>query len=181
MNNKIILYIAISEDGFIADKDGGVDWLPHPDEALDSDYDEVGYNTLLLRIKYIFMGSRSYDQILGFGDWAWSDKITYVFTKSNSFPKKNNIHYVDKSLTEFMMNFGKSNDGDIWLLGGAELAKSFSKCNMIDEVILTVIPVQLKEGIKLEVLLDEFTLHETKTCHGNLKQHHYLKSSQGVA
>ncbi len=87
-SNNIILCIAVSEDDFIASKDGGVDWLPHLEKESKNDLDEVGYKALLSRIKYIFIGSRSYDQILGFGDWAWSDKITYVCIKSKSFPKK---------------------------------------------------------------------------------------------
>ena len=80
----------------------------------------------------------------------------------------------------FMSDFGKNNCGDIWLLGGAELAKSFSNHGLIDEIVLTVIPVQLKEGIKLEVPLDDFTLHQTKQCYGNLQQHVYLKHSGAV-
>lgn len=178
MSNKIILYIAVSEDGFIADKDGGVDWLPHPEEDSKDDFDEIGYKALLARIKYIFMGSRSYEQILGFGEWAWTDKITYVFTKNKSFPRKPNIHYADQSIADFMNDFVKVNDGNIWLLGGAELAKSFSNHNLIDEIVLTVIPVQLKKGIKLEVPLDNFTFYQTKQCCGNLKQHYYLKNDE---
>ena len=76
--NKIILYIATSLDGFIADIHGGVDWLPHPKD--DVELETVGYNALMSRIDTILMGSRSYKQILSFGDWGWPDKKTYVFT-----------------------------------------------------------------------------------------------------
>jgi dihydrofolate reductase len=44
--NKIILYIATSKDGFIADKNGGVDWLPHPKN--DHDLETVGYKDLTI-------------------------------------------------------------------------------------------------------------------------------------
>ncbi len=67
--NKIILYVATSQDGFIADKDGGVGWLPHPSED-NVDKDEFGFKALMDRIAIIIMGSKSYQQILGFGDWA---------------------------------------------------------------------------------------------------------------
>lgn len=67
--NKIILYIATSLDGFIADINGGVDWLPHPKD--DAELEAVGYKDLMERIDTILMGSRSYKQILSFGDWGW--------------------------------------------------------------------------------------------------------------
>lgn len=76
--NKIILYIATSKDNFIADKNGSVDWLPSPED--DAELEDVGYNNLMSRIDTILMGSRSYKQILSFGEWRWSDKKTYVFT-----------------------------------------------------------------------------------------------------
>jgi dihydrofolate reductase len=53
--NKIILYIAISLDGFIADTKGGIDWLPHPKD--DSELEAVGYKSLMSRIDTILMGS----------------------------------------------------------------------------------------------------------------------------
>lgn len=59
--NKIILYIATSLDGFIADINGGVDWLPHPKD--DAELEAVGYKSLMSRIDTILMGSRSYKQI----------------------------------------------------------------------------------------------------------------------
>ena len=59
--NKIILYIATSEDGFIADKNGDVDWLPHPKD--DNDLEIVGYNKLMQRIDTILMGSRTVNRL----------------------------------------------------------------------------------------------------------------------
>jgi len=175
--SKIILYIAMSEDGFIADKEGGVDWLPHP-----SDDNDMGYKALLARIKYIFMGSRSYKQILGFGDWAWPDKMTYVFTSKKSFSEKNNILFINENIVDFMGSFALGNsDDDIWLLGGAELVKSFAKLKLIDECIITVIPTNLHEGIKLEIPLDDFSLLETKDCGEGIYQRVFLKKSETVS
>ena len=82
--SKIILYIATSLDGFIADVDGGVDWLPHPDDPEDI----CGYKALMKRIDTIVMGSCSYEQILTFGKWAWPDKQTYVFVADQSQSKQ---------------------------------------------------------------------------------------------
>ena len=64
--NKIILYIATLLDGFIADNNGGVDWLSHQKD--DSEFEAVCYKSLMSRIDIILMESRSYKQILGFGE-----------------------------------------------------------------------------------------------------------------
>ena len=78
--SKVILYIATSQDGFIADKDGDVNWLSQPED--DSDLEVVGYKNLMQRIDTIIMGSNSYKQILGFGNWACVDKkLMYLLLK----------------------------------------------------------------------------------------------------
>lgn len=66
--SKVILYIATSADGFIADDSGGIDWLPQPTSSVD--LETVGYNRLIERIDTIVMGSRSYEQIMTFGAWV---------------------------------------------------------------------------------------------------------------
>ncbi|MFI4919673.1 MAG: hypothetical protein ACHP65_08975, partial [Legionellales bacterium] len=70
-----ILYIATSEDGFIADKNGDVDWLPHPKD--DHDWEVVSYTFhgwvfRFYAIDIIVMASRSFKQIIGFGNWRIS-------------------------------------------------------------------------------------------------------------
>lgn len=171
---KIILYIATSEDGFIADKEGGVDWLPQPSEDND-----MGFKNLLDRIKFIFMGSKSYQQILGFGQWAWKDKTTYVFTSNKSYANQNHVHFVHDDISKFLKSFNLTHlSYDIWLLGGAELVKSFAELKLIDECIITIIPRSLKEGIKLELPYNnDFILKKTKDCGGGIRQRIFLKKT----
>jgi dihydrofolate reductase len=169
---KVILYIATSQDGFIADKNGGVDWLPQPTDQGD----EFGYEVLMKRISSIVMGSTSYKQILGFGDWAWKDKTTYVFSsRSLELPHESISHTntdVGASLTKIREEHPNQ---DIWLLGGAKLAASFAKEHLIDECIITLIPTTLGEGIKLELPYDNFTLTHAKSCSGGMIQKFYEK------
>ena len=66
--HKVILYIATSLDGFIADTQGGVDWLPQPKD--DAELEVVGFHRLIERIDRIIMGSTSFKKIVGFGAWA---------------------------------------------------------------------------------------------------------------
>lgn len=167
--NKIILYIATSFDGFIADVEGGVDWLPAEPDPDDS----VGFKDLLNRVSIIVMGRKSYEQILGFGDWAWNDKHTYVFTSKNLVTENSNISFVQGSPQDFLQNLKQ--EGDIWLLGGSELVSSFAKEKLIDECIVTIVPQILGDGIKLELPYDDFDLISEKSCGYGMIQKVYVK------
>jgi len=174
--NKIILYIATSLDGFIADINGGVDWFPHPKD--DAELEAVGYKNLMSRIDTILMGSRSYEQILGFGDWGWPDKQTYVFTSKQLENDKPYISITHDSPLEFMTSLkDRKSDKDIWLLGGAELAKSFSQEGLIDEIILTIVPQTLGAGIPLGLSFKNFDLTPEKALMDGMIQKIYLRNN----
>lgn len=172
--SKIILYIAISSDGFIADVNGGVDWLPQPKN--EEELEIVGYKKLMSRIDTILMGSKSYEQILGFGDWAWKDKQTYVFTSQTLKSDKQYINVTHDTPIEFMKKLKERNsDKDIWLLGGAELAKSFAQNNLIDEIILTIVPQILEDGIPLGLSFKGFELASENDLMYGMIQKIYLR------
>ena len=174
--NKIILYIATSLDGFIADINGGVDWLPHPKD--DTELEAVGYKDLMERIDTILMGSRSYKQILGVGDWGWSDKQTYVFTSKKLENDKLYISITLDRPLEFMVKFkNRKSDKDIWLLGGAQLAQSFAQEGLIDEVILTIVPQTLGEGIPLGLTFESFDFRSEKALTDGMIQKIYLRKN----
>lgn len=173
---KIILFIATSQDGFIADKNGGVDWLPHPKD--DHDLEVVGYKAMIERIDTILMGSRSYQQILTFGDWAWSDKQTYVFSSQPLEAPLPCITIMHDSPFQFVNKMrDRLSDKDIWLLGGADLAKSFARLKRIDEIILTIVPESLGEGIPLDLSFDDFNLVNKKALMNDMVQKIYLRKT----
>ena len=174
--SKVILYIATSLDGFIADKNGGVDWLPQPKD--DAELEEVGYKALMSRIDTILMGSNSYKQILGFGDWGWPDKQTYVFASNLLESEQPHITITHDSPIQFMANMkDRKSDKDIWLLGGAALAKSFAQDGLIDEIILTIVPQALGNGIPLGLTFENFDLTSEKSLMDGITQKIYLKMS----
>lgn len=173
--SNIILYIAISSDGFIADINGNVDWLPQPQN--DNDLEIFGYKNLMERVDIILMGSKSYQQIMNFGDWAWKDKHTYVFSSQDLESNLECITIANYNPADFVqqkLQFKK----DIWLLGGAELAKSFARENLIDEVIITIIPLKIENGIKLDINLESFILIEEKSLTNGITQNIYLKNNK---
>jgi len=172
--SKIILYIAASEDGFIADKNGGVDWLPHPKD--DHDLEVVGYKKLMERIDIILMGSRSFKQIIGFGNWGWTDKQTYVFSEQALKAPLPCIRITNDSPNQFMKRIRESGKNkDMWLLGGANLAKSFAEIRLIDEIILTTIPQILGDGIPLGLSFKNFYLTNEQTLMDGMIQRVYLR------
>lgn len=135
-----------------------------------------GYKRLMNRIDTIVMGSKSYKQILTFGDWAWPDKHTYVFTSKPMESKLACVKFTDDTPAIFMEKKRRNQvSKDIWLLGGAMLAQSFAKVNLIDEIILTIIPTKLEQGISLNILLDNFILDNAKPCIDGMIQKLYLR------
>ena len=169
---NIILYVAASEDGFIADVNGSVDWLPQPKS--DEELEKCGYNQLMADIDTILMGRKSFEQILGFGDWPWLQKQTYVFSARDLNIALPCVHLTHDSPRQFMQNHPSGRD--IWLLGGAALVSSFAKEHLIAEIILTVIPQILGQGIALGVSLDDFHLKAEKPLMEGMVQRIYLKN-----
>ena len=135
---KIILYVATSVDGFIARKNGSVDWLTQYNN-LGEDF---GYKEFLDSVETVILGNTTYREFKA----PYENKKCYVFSRKNT-GKENNITYVNTDVKEF--TDGLSENENIWLVGGADIAKEFLKNNLIDELIITVIPIVLGEGIHL--------------------------------
>jgi len=168
MARKVILYIAISLDGFIAKKDGSVAWL---DEFNNSEED-YGYKEFYNSINTVIMGNTTYKQILGFGEFPYKDKNCYVFSKTNK-GKNDYANYVNGNPKELLESFKGEN---IWLVGGANLTNQFLKQNLIDEFIITIIPKILGDGIKLfeeDNKERNLVMKEIKSYKSGIVQVHY--------
>jgi|ERR1700722_16751126 len=146
----IILYIATSRDGFIADTQGGVDWLPQPDAG-----DDCGFSGFLASIDVIAQGSRTFLQSLSFiesgivPDLPYGGKHMYVFTREPMKTGRADVTFVS-NIKEFLdLIKNDTRIKRVWLMGGAELIASFKAQNLIDECIITVIPKDIHEGLAL--------------------------------
>ena len=140
---SISLFIATSLDGYIADADGGVGWLP------DDDGGDYGYDEFYAGTDALAMGRRTYDQVLGFGDWPYPGKPTYVFTNSAMENPPPGVQAVRLSAGGFARTIATRHPGRIWLVGGADLFRQFHSQGLVDEYILFVIPTVLGAGIRL--------------------------------
>ena len=148
MSREIILYIAVSLDGYIAKISGAVDWLQGctNDPNIDNGYNDF-YNT----IDTVVMGRRTYEQIineLSPDGWVYKDKKSYVATKQN-FKADSNVEFISENITGFIKDLKKEKGKNIWLVGGGKLIDEFIKENLIDKYVITIIPTILGEGIPL--------------------------------
>ena len=140
---KIRLFIASSLDGYIARTSGDVDWL-----FTDSDY---GYAEFFARIDTLIMGNNTYQQILDFGEYPYKGKESFVFSNSLSGTKDDNVEFVGGDLKQFINKLLNISGGDIWLVGGGQTIHYFLKHGLVDEIILSIHPIILGDGIPLIV------------------------------
>ena len=149
-NRKIIVYIATSADGFIARKDGAVDWLDRPQTAGDYGMAKFGRS-----IDTILWGRKTYDMVLRFQKEGKDSPDNYVGTKNYAFsrrpPKKvaPGFEFVKQPIKKFAKRLRSQKGKDIWMMGGAGIIASFLDCGGIDEFIIHIIPTFIGEGIPL--------------------------------
>ncbi len=94
------------------------------------------------------MGRKTYEQILTFGKYPYEGQKSYIFTKNTEIKKDGNIEFVfetEKLVKELLSSSGK----DVWLVGGADLISTFLNFDLIDDIILSIIPIVLGKGIPL--------------------------------
>jgi dihydrofolate reductase len=140
VKKSIILYIAMSLDGFIAKKDGNLDWLI----KYDDNSEDYGFKALYDSIETVLIVSTTYFQIEG----VYEGKEVYVFSNSKQEVTGGNVHFVCGDVVDVLKDL-KPDSGGIWLVGGADLINQFVKDDLIDEYIITVIPTVLGSGISL--------------------------------
>ncbi len=146
MPPPIILYIAMSLDGYIAGPDGSVTWLG-PYEGGDEDY---GYGCLLARIGGLLMGRCTYEQVLGLGPWPYGSLPTFVLgSRPLRAPDKADVSFVAGGPADLVRAARERTGRPLWLVGGARLAQSMLAAGLVDELELALVPVLLGGGIRL--------------------------------
>lgn len=141
---EVVLYIAMSLDGYIADTEGGINWLSEV-----AGQDDNGYLSFYSSIDTLIMGRRTYDQLLAFGcEWPYKGKACYVFTTRPAAPDAN-VTFVQETPSALLARLQQQEGGRIWLVGGADLVQQFLAETAIDTLALAVIPMLLGDGIRL--------------------------------
>jgi len=144
MSRKVVLYIAMSLDGYIAKQDDSIDFL----SKVETPGEDYGYTEFNKTVDTIIWGRKTYDKLKSFGiEFPHKDKKVFVLSKSNT-GKEPYIQYVSdiKSLIADLRN---ESGKDIYCDGGSETVKEMLRYSLIDKMIISIIPYLLGSGIRL--------------------------------
>jgi dihydrofolate reductase len=142
---KVISYIAMSLDGYIAKPDGDISFLSKVEKA-GEDY---GYSDFIKTIDTIIVGRKTFDKILSLGfEYPGHDKDIYVITR-NVKQGNGRIKYYSGSLNNLISELKNKQGINIFCDGGSEIINELLHDNLIDEFIISIIPLILGEGISL--------------------------------
>jgi dihydrofolate reductase len=171
---KIVLFIAMSIDGYIADKKGNIDFL----KTMELEGQDYGYSKFIDSIDTVILGRKTYDKVISMGyEYPHQGKDVYIITKSQK-PKVGTFQYYSGNIEELILNLKKSPGKNIYCDGGAMIVNLFLQNHWIDEMILSIVPVILGDGIRLfdsHIPLETWELLETKDYNTGLVQLHYQK------
>ena len=164
-DSRVTIHMAASLDGFIARRDGRVDWLETSDEFAGGDTMDPGsVEAFLKTIDCYVMGSRTYETALrfeaqGFG-WSYGDKPTFVLTHRELPRTRDSVEFYAGDLTEFVNGRLRSRFRTIWFVGGGAVSGECLRLGLADEVRYTILPILIGDGIAFFDRLDrDIALH----------------------
>lgn len=164
-DSRVTIHMVASLDGFVARKDGRVDWLETADEfAGGESMDPAFVEAFLASIDCYVMGSRTYETALhfesqGFG-WVYGDKPTFVLTSRELPRTRKNVEFHSGDLAQLVNGRLRPAYSKIWVAGGGALASEFLRLGLADEVSYAIVPVLIGDGISFfETLGAEIALH----------------------
>ncbi len=173
---KLSLFIATSLDGYIAKDNDNLDFL----KLVEKEGEDYGYAEFTVNIDTIILGRKTYDWVLreiGTSHYDNGDRDVYVITRSPR-PDSGRTKFYTGSLTDLIQQLRSQNGKDIYCDGGAEIVNELIKSDLIDEYIISIVPVLLGSGVRLfkserpEQVLE---LVETKTFDTGLTQLRYIR------
>lgn len=165
MGSRVTIHMAASLDGFIARKDGSVDWMETSDDfpagkAMDPGFVEA----FLESIDCYVMGSRTYETALrfeadGFG-WSYGDKPTFVLTTRDLPRTRKSVEFFSGDLAGLVNGRLRPGFRRIWFAGGGAVCGECLRRGLADEVYLSILPILIGDGISsFEKLDQDIALH----------------------
>jgi len=151
MSNHV--FVVTTLDGFIADVDGGIDWLtevPNPDKT------DYGYSELMENIDALVMGRGTFEKVLTFGEWFYA-KPAFVLSSSLTEVPENlagKVKIIKGDILDVVQILSQQGYKNLYVDGG-KLIQGFLKEDLIDELIINRIPILLGNGIPLFGEIDQ--------------------------
>jgi len=168
---RVTIHMAASVDGFIARKDGSVDWLETSDKFEGGDTMAPDFVEAFLKtIDCYVMGSRTYETALDFEakglGWSYGDKPTFVLTSRELRKTRDTVEFYSGELALLVDERLRPNFRSIWFVGGGEVSGECLRLGLADEVRYSIMPILIADGISFFDGLDkDVALHlvEVKT------------------
>ena len=175
MSNKV--YIAVSLDGYISDKNSSVDWLsivPMTDQV------QKCFTDFMDTIDCLVMGRNTFETVKSFGEWPYDKKVFVVSNSITSIPNgyEDKIELINGLPSEIVKSLNNKGYNNLYIDGGKTI-QNFLKEDLIDEMIISIVPILLGGGKSLFGELEsskEFKLIDTKVLSDMLVQNHYKKT-----
>tara|TARA_A100000171_G_C2115750_1_gene137702 strand:- start:570 stop:1109 length:540 start_codon:yes stop_codon:yes gene_type:complete len=177
MEKRNLVFIGASLDGYIADRNGGLNWLtaiPNPEQS------DMGYTEFMGQVDALVMGRKTFETVCGFeGDWPYAKPIFIVSRTLDTIAEeyRDKAELVKGSLVQNLEKIHNKGYHRLYIDGGVTI-QNFLKEDLIDEITITTIPIVLGGGSALFSILPkelEFTLVESKIFLNQLVQSHYRR------
>jgi dihydrofolate reductase len=153
---SVVYYCAATLDGHIAETDDTIDWLTSYDgRPLGEEVDPVqgGYDEFYERVGALVMGSVTYEWILGHMErtgagWIYPGRPCWILSSRElPAPEGEDVRIVDGRVAEHGGEMvASAGDRDLWVVGGGNVASQFADAGLLDELIVTAVPVVLGDG-----------------------------------
>lgn len=148
MSLKASVFIATSLDGYIAGKDGNLDWLDAANKTVPKGED-CGYNAFMASIDILVMGRNTFEQVLTFGQWPYEKPVIVLSRNKIEMPHlPKNVSWSSESPKDLHERLSAAGAKRLYIDGGITIQR-FLAAGLIDDLTLTLIPVFLGSGIPL--------------------------------
>ena len=155
-------FVASSLDGFIADRHGSLDWLTSRDSPVDgSGENAANFSEFIGEIGAVVMGRSTYEFVLGLGDADWGYTVPAWVLTHRALPAAagHDVRFFAGDVRDLRDDLiAAAGHRDVWIVGGGDVAAQFAQRGMLDELLVTVIPIVLGAGAPLLATRDDIDL-----------------------
>lgn len=158
--SRVTIHMVASLDGFIARRDGSVDWLETSDEFAGGETLAPGdVEAFLATIDCYVMGSKTYETALGFAakglGWVYGDKPTFVLTSRQLTKARETVEFYSGDLRALVNDRLRPSFRNIWFVGGGKVSGDCIRLGLADEIRYSIMPILIGDGIAFFEGLDQ--------------------------
>jgi len=188
-DSQVTIHMVASLDGFIARKDGSVDWMETSDQFVGGDTMSPEFVEAFLKtIECYVMGSRTYETALSFEakglGWSYGDKPTFVLTRRELPRTRDTVKFYSGDLAQLVNRSLRLKFRSIWFVGGGVVSAECLLLGLADEVRYSILPILIGDGIPFFDKLDrDIALHlaEVKAYESGMVALRYQVRGQAAA